>query len=341
MILPKFNYHSPKSLDEALGWLAEHQGEGVKILAGGTDLLVDMRSKVIPDGHRPRCQQHRTGPWHARHTSAETVQWLMALSRIPGLRGIWDEDDRIRIGSMTTISDLERSPIIREKLAGLWDGAAQLGSPLVRNRGTFGGNLCNARPAGDTAIPTLAHKGKLVIVSSRGERLVDHEDFVTGPGKTVMQEDEILKEIIFEMPAKPINSETPQLVGASYIKLANRKALEISVVGAAAVVHFSHKPVSGSNGDSSGIMISEARISLGAVAPKPLLVDEAGKWLAGKKFTEETIAEAAAIARQTARPITDHRGVAEYRQMMVEVLVKRALHMCGRRAFDRQTLRSA
>jgi len=335
MRLPRFDYYTPQSLPEALTWLGEHQDQSVRVLGGGTDLLVDIRTKVIPDGHRPRCQVHRHGPWSARLTSPESIDILLALSRIPELRGISQEGSQIRIGAMTTIAELERSAIIREKLSGLHDGACQLGSPLVRNRATYGGNICNARPAGDTTIPTLALKGKLVLVSHRGERMIDHDDFITAPGRTILEPDEILKEIIFELPDKcaGTDSSSPEcFLGSAYIKLTNRKALEIAVVGAAAAVTFDADSFPGSREGIKVGVVTSARITLGAVAPKPLLVPEAGDILIGKELTSETISEASRIASQKARPITDHRGIKEYRGMMVEVLVRRVLEICRDRA---------
>ncbi|MBT7789650.1 MAG: xanthine dehydrogenase family protein subunit M [Calditrichaeota bacterium] len=227
------------------------------------------------------------------------------MSRIEGMRGISQKGSKIRIGAMTTITDLERSELIRDLLPSLWDGACSLGSPLVRNRGTLGGNICNARPAADTAIPALAHSAKLVLANSRGARIVDHNDFVTGPGRTIIKPDEILTAIVFEVPE---NSS------GAYYKLANRKALEISVVGAAASIAF----------NEDGIVTS-ARIALGAVAPKPLLVTDAAAELVGKKLTSELIASAAHIAEEIAKPITDHRGTKDYRSAMVEVLVRRVI----------------
>ncbi len=325
MILPQFSYFSPRSLDEALDYLSEHKGDSVKVLGGGTDLLVDIRQSVIPFGHRPPPAQPRLGLWQARSVALEKPGTLMALSRIPELRGISKSDSEIRIGAMTTISDLERSDIIKEHLTGLWDGAYQLGSPLVRNRGTIGGNIVNARPAADTAIPTLALSGKLVLKSSRGERIVDHNDFVTGPGRTIIEPDEILTEIIFDLLTPPFSSPPTTQRGrysSSYIKLANRKSLEISVVGAACSVVF---------GDDG--KVTTARVALGAVAPKPLLIPEAGEALIGKKLTTSTAQSAGKIAESIAKPITDHRGSLEYRSLMVEVLVRRALMLCKSRAF--------
>ncbi len=317
MILPKFDYVSPTSLDEALSWLEANHTAGVKILAGGTDLLVDIRGKVIPDSHRPRCQEHTSRPWQARDTLKDSVKVLLALSRIPELRGISRQGDTIRVGAMTTISELERSALIRDLLPALWDGARSLGSPLVRNRGTFGGNLANARPAADTAIPTLALCGMLRLVSTRGERLIDENDFVTGPGRTILAPDEIVESVIFNLSL----SAEDHRRGSAYFKLANRKALEISVVGAAAAVEF----------DPVGFVVS-ARVALGAVAPKPLWVPEVGEYLIGRELNLETAQAAAQIAAHIAKPISDHRGSREYRLMMTEILVRRALLLSNHRA---------
>ena len=324
MRLPQFDYYAPDNLVDAVNWLRDNENLNVRILAGGTDLLVDIRGKAIPDGHRPRCQEHRSGAWHARSSPPAEIDYMLALSRIPELKSISFNSNQLRIGSMTTIAELESSVDIRSKLSALSDGAAQLGSPLVRNRGTFGGNLCNARPAADTAIPTLALSGKLVLVSAHGERTVEHNDFVIGPGESIIKPDEILKEIIFELPDNPTTS--------AYIKLANRKALEISVVGAAAALTFERSDSSPDSNEIAGFgKVINARIALGAVAPKPLLIPDAGEALIGRELSNETILEAARIASEKARPITDHRGSAEYRRMMVEVLVRRALTKCCER----------
>ena len=323
MVLPRFDYHSPTSLEGAVEWLSEHKDEGVRVLAGGTDLLVNMRSKIIPDGHRPRCQQHRTGPWQARHAPTPKINWLLALSRIKELRFIRAEDNEIRIGAMITHSDLVESSLIRERLSGIWDGASQLGSPLCRNRGTYGGNLCNARPASDTSIPTMALNGRLVLVSVRGERIVDHRKFVTGPGKTIIESDEILKEVIFQKPCPGEGNSSRCASG--YIKLGNRKSLEIAVVGAAAAVKFNAS--SGSIGE-----VEDASIVLASVAPTPLLVQEAGDSLIGRELTPGRVAAAARVASRAAKPITDHRGSAHYRSMMIEVLVRRILELSIERA---------
>jgi carbon-monoxide dehydrogenase medium subunit len=326
MRLPPFNYFSPTRLEEALAWLHEHADESVKILAGGTDLLVDLRRKVIPPSHRPpRDYNPAAGRWVTQAPEEfRPPLTLMALSRTPELRGIRELPDGIHIGAMTTIRELEESDLVRERLGGLHDGAAQLGSPLVRNRGTYGGNLCNARPAADTAIPTVALGGRVILKSIRGERNLLLDDFITGPGVTLRERDELLTEIVF-----PFNTDNPSATpcASGYIKLANRKSLEIAVVGAAAWILFGEEE-----------RVVSARIALGAVAPKPLLTIPAAESLVGCRLDAPAIAEAARIAAEYAKPISDHRGSREYRARMVEVLVRRVLCRCRARALNLESV---
>ncbi|MBC8465494.1 FAD binding domain-containing protein [bacterium] len=311
MILPKFDYHSPRTLQEAFEIISNETN--FKILGGGTDLLVDIRSKAIPDELRIKFQTPNANQSASKKNLPET---LIALSRIPTLKGIYPKGESIRIGAMTPIRELIRSKIIQKYLRGIIDGAEQLGSPLVRNRGTYGGNICNARPAADTSIPTLALSGELVLVSKSGERIIKHNVFVTGPGKTIIRNDEILKEILIPLPQS-------DRFGSSYIKLANRKALEISVVGAATAIGFAKSK-----------KVESVHIALGAVAPTPLLVEGVEAILVGKVFTERLAEKAAGYAADYSHPITDHRGSKEYRKLMVKVLVRRALILSFERAFE-------
>jgi len=308
MNLPPFEYIAPISLDDALAYLDVHQGEPVRILAGGTDLLVEIRRKVIPPGHRPpRDLSVFGGRWTTKAAEDfRPTRTLLALSKITGLSGIRKAGAEIRIGAMTTIRDLERSELIKEELTALWNGACQLGSPLVRNRGTLGGNICNARPAADCAVPALALGARVRLQSISGERELDLEEFILAPGKTAIRQGEILTEVIFP---KMGNDKA-----SAYIKLANRKSLEIAVVGAAAWVRF--------DGEDK---IVAARIALGAVGPTPLLARDAAESLIGCALTPSAITAAGRLAAEFARPITDHRGGREYRLKMVEVLVARVL----------------
>jgi len=333
MILPCFDVLVPTTVAEACAMLAEHADKGVRILAGGTDLLVDLRRPIIRQ-HVPRCDGC---PTHPEGNILSTIEcglsdsdplmasggslraaledprhaapaYLVSLHKLQQLKGIEHTDSGgLRIGALTTISAIHRSPDVVKDWTALAEGAASLGSPLVRNRGTFGGNIVNARPAADTAIPTIALGGMLTLQGPSGTRQIAAKDFAQGPGLSVIKPDEILTEIQFDAPLPHS--------GSSYYKLANRKALEISTVGVAVWLAL-EKP------DGP---IKNVRVALGAVGPTPILAESIRDVLIGKIPDDETLASAARAAAKDARPIDDHRGKAWYRVQMVESLTLRLL----------------
>lgn len=306
MSLPKFDVFLPDTLAEAYAILEQYSADETAILAGGTDLLVDIRRPIIP-AHLPRCSgcDPKTGaPIAQKETSPK---FLVSLSRIADLKGITVSDDEISIGSLTTITEVAESAIVRQHLTALAEGAENLGSPLVRNRGTFGGNICNARPAADTLIPAYALSAKLELISSKGVRLIPIEYFVIGPGKTKIEHGEVLTRIVFP--------KYDDYFGSACRKLANRKALEISIVNAASFIRV----------DAKKKKINEARISMGAVGPTPILAEKAAKYIMENNISPDNFAKAGKIAAQECRPITDHRGSALYRIESVKVLVRRSL----------------
>lgn len=198
-------YYAPTRLSELTALLAE-QGGKAKLLAGGTDVLVEMRE---PD-HRP-----------------ETI---VALYKVPELWGIRLEDNAITIGAMTTFSELAASPLIRDKAFVLAQAANSVGSPQIRNRGTVGGNIVNASPAADTVPALMALDAKLRLVSAAGTREIALEDFFLGIGKTKLAAGEVLQDITF--PA------LDGLTGSAFGKLGRRNALAISRVSAAVVLGY-------------------------------------------------------------------------------------------------------
>ena len=307
-MLPKFEIFRPDTVEEACRLMSEYADKRIVIVAGGTDILVDIRRKIIPT-HLPRCKGCATRIIEP----VEPPSFLVSLSKIEQLGQIMEYDSGdIHIGPLVTITELAESPLVREKLPALADGADNLGSPLVRNRGTIGGNVCNARPAADTLIPSSALNCELTLTSAKGERKVGINDFILGPGKTICQLDEILTDIKF--PA------FPQKSSSACIKVANRKSLEISVVNVASVLTL----------DDSGKMVY-SRISMGAVGPKPMLAVKTAEFLREKTPSEKIFTEAGNIASTECKPINDHRGGAEYRLEMVRVLVRRTL----KKALDR------
>jgi len=333
MILPRFDVLVPETVDEACAMLDKHAKEGVRILAGGTDLLVDLRRPIIPQ-HVPRCDGCPTHPQGKILSTIECIPskpdplmspegsirgikedprhaapaYLVSLHKLNQLKGIERlNDGGLRIGALTTITEIERSLDIRKGWTALANGADNLGSPLVRNRGTIGGNIANARPAADTLIPTIALGGMLTLKKSSGSRTIPVEDFPRGPGLSVLEPGEILTDIHFPAPLPHS--------GSAYYKLANRKALEISTVGVAVWLAL-EKP---------GGQVKDVRVALGAVGPTPILAKSVKDVLIGKMPDDKILEQAAKAAAGDARPIDDHRGSAWYRVMMVEQLTLRLL----------------
>ncbi len=327
MTLPRFEVYCPSTLEEALDHLARVAGGGGRILAGGTDLLVDLKRPLYQRELYPA-----GGPADEAHpavlTTLRSEEWetgalpgweppvgpLISLHKLVELKRIAvEEDGSLLVGALATAREIQRSPEIRGRWTALAEGADELGSPLVRARGTLGGNLCNARPAADMAVPSFALGAELTLRSSSGTRTVPVQDFITGPGRTVRRPDEILTRVRY--PASNPWS------GSAYYKLAQRKALDISVVGVAAWIELE-----GKDGP-----VRDARLALGAVGPTPLPSPGAAALLRGVLPGEEVLRKAAAAAAVDARPIDDHRGSAEYRRRMVEVLALRVL----KKAVDR------
>jgi len=340
MILPHFDVLVPETVDEACSMLAKYRDKGVQLLAGGTDLLVNLRKPIISQ-HVPRCDGCPTHPkgrirstidcslWSSdpvmdaggslrdalKDSKLPSPQFLISLHKLDELKGINKlNGGDLKIGALTTITEIERSHVIRKDWTALTEGADSLGSPLVRNRGTLGGNIANARPAADTVIPTIALCGKLTLTGTSGTRTVPAKDFAQGPGITIIKQDEILTAVNYPAPLPHS--------GSAYYKLANRKALEISTVGVAVWLAL-EKP------DGP---VRDVRIALGAVGPTPILAESAKNILIGKVPVEGVCKEAARSAAGDARPIDDHRGSAAYRLQMVEVLTERLLKIALKRA---------
>jgi carbon-monoxide dehydrogenase medium subunit len=199
--MPKFEYHTPTSLTEAVALLSTH-GNMAKVFAGGTDIFVAMKKRESVPDH------------------------LINLKGIEGLKGIDDDEaEGIRIGGLTPLGDLERSKIISEKLPIFGDAFNVMASPQIRNLGTIGGNLCSAVPSADTAPPLIALGASVKLNGTNGERKVLVEDFFKGPGESVLRPDEILTQIL--IPNSLENS------GGAYLKMMRRNAMDLALVGVA------------------------------------------------------------------------------------------------------------
>ena len=281
MILPRFQFKEPETLKEAFEIAEQNRGD-VAFIAGGTDLLVNMKKKVV--GYKV----------------------IISLEKLPDLMVMkYSGEKGLTMGAMTRISDLEDSPMIKEKYPALATAAGCLGSPQIRNRATVGGNICTARPAGDMIGPLIAYGATVRLVNSKGERLQRLEELFLGPGKTKIKDDEILVDI-------HLNNVTAK-TGASYIKYSLRKAMEIAMVNITTVLTFKDD------------FCESARVVLGAVAPTYIRSYQAEDTLAGEPFSEENAAQAAILAVGCCQPITDNRASAEYRRNLVEVLTGRSI----------------
>jgi carbon-monoxide dehydrogenase medium subunit len=226
----------------------------------------------------------------------------------------YDAANGLTIGAAVPCYRIYGDAEIATAYPGLMDAARLVGGTGIQGRASLGGNLCNASPAGDTIPPMIVLSGEAEIAGPNGTRKVAVEDFCTAPGRTVLGDGEFLVSLHFPAPAP--NS------GAFYRRFIPRNEMDIAVVGVGASVVLSE--------DRSSFV--SARIAVGAVAPTPLFVREAGEVLAGEPVSDEAIQRAADIARDAARPISDMRGTAEYRKHLTSVLTRRVVQGAVQRA---------
>lgn len=283
----EFEYLAPQSMQQALEWLNTYRGRA-RVLAGGTDLYLRLRKRVfLPD-------------------------YIIDLKRVPGLNYITpNRGGGVQIGPTALQDDVAQSSLIQELYPALAEAALWVGAVQTRNRATLVGNLCNASPAADTAPALLSYGAQVKMASAQGERTVALEEFFTGPGKTVLQDHELVAEVILPSPR-------PRTGGSFFRR--TRTAMDIAVVCCAAVLSLA-------NGTCEDV-----RISLGAVGPTPMRAVRAESALRGQSLTEQRIAEASRMAAEEARPIDDVRSSAEYRRDMVDVLTRRGLTRALERA---------
>lgn len=272
-----FSYHHPTALPALFGLMHQYPNE-YKLLAGGTDLLVRLKSGRI---------------------SPKAVIDIKSIPEIQG--GIQQIGGTFVIGALTLMADLESNPAIKQTFPALAEAVHNVGSVQIRNRATIAGNLCNASPAADSAPALLIYNTSLVCLSPRGERTLSLKEFITGPGKTALVVDEIVKQIL--LPVPPANQ------AAAFARLTRRKGVDLATINLCCQV------------DSTGV----TRFVLGAVGPVPVIVEEKDGLLASPAESDAAKKACIESLMQKATPITDVRASKEYRQAMLAVLGYRVL----------------
>jgi xanthine dehydrogenase iron-sulfur cluster and FAD-binding subunit A len=283
-------YINATTIEEVLQALSK-KGERTRIVAGGTDLILELERGV------------RKG-----------IETLIDVTRIPDLDHITiDGDNVIHLGPLVTHNHCVESRLIRARAYPLARAAWEVGAPQIRNRSTIAGNLITASPANDTITPLMALDASITLQSTKGTRTIPLKDFYTGVRKTVMQPDEMLVDISF--PAMEATAR------GTFVKLALRRAQAISIIDVALILDTSTSLSTSLEADT----IKSASIALGAVAPTIIRAGEAEKYLVGKTLRNEVIEEAARLTMNSCKPIDDIRSSAAYRSEMVRVCTLRAL----------------
>lgn len=275
------DFIQPSSVKDTFHYV-EEAGKNAAFVAGGTIVVPAMRDKIM------------------------SPEVLIDISRLDELSYIREDNGIIRIGALTTIGELGGSDVIRNSRTMLSECCEHFANPLVRNLATVGGNLVNASPAADTAVPLLALDAVLKIgcpgIKSRDIPLTE---FFAGPNKTTLNLDELLKEIHFATPSTECRT--------AYMKIGLRNAMAISVVSIAVLLEM------------DGNECFDAKIALGAVAPTPLRIYKVESLLKGRSITMELIDECSEAVVSEISPITDVRASAEYRKWVASAVLKTSL----------------
>jgi CO/xanthine dehydrogenase FAD-binding subunit len=293
--LHAINYEAPTTVDQAVKLLARH-GEKARTLCGGTDLIIQLRAGVRRPEH------------------------VVDLKNIADLRRIsFSMQHGLKLGAAVPAIEIHENADMRRYYPGLTEAAHLIGSLQIQSRASVGGNLCNGSPAADTIPALIAVGAKCRVAGPKGERIVAAEDFCTGPGRTVLQPDEILVEFQIPAPARHASD--------AYLRFIPRNEMDIAVVGVGAALTL----------DLADDRCIDARIALGAVGPTPIFAKEAGAALIGKKLDAAAIEKAAQAATAASSPIDDMRGTAEFRRHIVGVLTRRVVTIAADRARTAQS----
>jgi CO/xanthine dehydrogenase FAD-binding subunit len=289
---PKFDYVAPSSIDEALSILAQH-GEQAKVLAGGQSLVPLLNFRLVRPGY------------------------LVDLNGVAGLDGIRVDDGRLAIGAMTRQRAVETSALVRERCPLLAEAMPQIGHVQIRNRGTIGGSLAHADPAGELPAVVAALDGELVLRSVRGDRVLKAAQFFVAYLTTAAAPDELLVEA--RVPV------TPPRTGSAFLEVSRRHG-DFALVGVAATVTV----------DDAGVCTACA-IALTGVGPTPVVPREAARALVGVTPTPAAFEDLGRRVAEGVEPDGDLHASSEYRKHLAGVLVRRALGQCAERIAGRVT----
>ena len=286
--MSEIRYETPKTLRAAVALLSGANGTA-RVLAGGTDLLIQMRSgRVEPE-------------------------LLVDIKGVPEMRSIVAKRGGFRFGAAVTCMELIEHEGFARAWPGVTDGVKLIGSIQVKGRATVGGNLCNASPAADSVPALIAAAAVARIIGPNGQRDVPVEDIPAGPGKALLAKGEIV--VSFLLPRRLPRS------GDAYLRFTPRTEMDIAVVGAGVNLTL----------DKKG-HCTQARLSLGAVAERALLVHEAAAALIGTPVDNAALDRFAAAASAACRPIDDKRGTREFRIKVAGVIARRAAEIALKRA---------
>jgi CO/xanthine dehydrogenase FAD-binding subunit len=285
-----FRYARPETLDDALVLLKEY-GPAATLLAGGTDVLVRLRA-----GRTPKI--------------------VIDLKRISALRSdIAEADGCLRIGALALLTDIAEDARMLRHFPALVDAIGVVGSIQIRNRATLAGNICNASPAADTVPPLLVYGAKVNLVGTEGRRKVELAKFFTGPGKTVMNRDEMVESIDLPVPPGPN--------GASFGRITRRRGVDLATINLCCRV----SPT------------GETRFAFGAVGPTPFLVTDTTGVLASPESDRQKREDILKSMIAHASPISNVRGSREYRIAMLHVSSRRCLEEAIERLRQAETTR--
>lgn len=279
-------YESPDTLEAASKLLAAESGDA-RVLAGGTDLLVQLRSEIL------------------------SPVLVVDIKRIAETRTVKEEGGGFRVGAAVTGAELKEHTKLKSVWPGLVEAANLIGSTQVQGRATMGGNLCNGSPAADSVPALIAAGAVATIVGPNGRRDLKVEDVMLAPRKLALQKGEIIAS--FLLPARPAHASD------AYLRFIPRTEMDIAVVGCGVSLTL----------DGTGTCTA-ARMSLGAVAARPLLVDASG--LVGTKVDDAALKKLEAAARAACNPIDDKRGTKEFRIDVAGVLARRTALVALERA---------